>query len=116
MVDNAPKQTSVEHALEENARMLKEQQGMHFDFDRKHPPTPKKPVHTMPNGQQMVAFGDSVMLASSKGLQSVFPGITVDAETSRSMTKQSQKPAGRIAPMGAGRLGYEFSGDRWPTQ
>ncbi|MDF4085655.1 acyltransferase family protein [Bifidobacterium catenulatum] len=87
VVDNAPKQTSVEHALEENARMLKEQQGMHFDFDRKHPPTPKKPVHTMPNGQQMVAFGDSVMLASSKGLQSVFPGITVDAETSRSMTK-----------------------------
>ena len=103
VVDNAPKQTSVEHALEENARMLKEQQGMHLDFDRKHPPTPKKPVHTMPNGQQMVAFGDSVMLASSKGLQSVFPGITVDA-------------AGRIAPMGAGRLGYEFSGDRWPTQ
>ena len=87
VVDNAPKQTSVEHALEENARMLKEQQGMHLDFDRKHPPTPKKPVHTMPNGQQMVAFGDSVMLASSKGLQSVFPGITVDAETSRSMTK-----------------------------
>lgn len=87
VVDNAPKQTSVEHALEENARMLKEQQGMHFDFDKKHPPTPKKPVHTMPNGQQMVAFGDSVMLASSKGLQSVFPGITVDAETSRSMTK-----------------------------
>lgn len=41
----------------------------------------------MPDGQQMVAFGDSVMLASSKGLQSVFPGITVDAETSRSMTK-----------------------------
>lgn len=87
VVDNAPKQTSVEHALEENARMLKEQQGMHLDLDRKHPPTPKKPVHTMPNGQQMVAFGDSVMLASSKGLQSVFPGITVDAETSRSMTK-----------------------------
>lgn len=87
VVDNAPKQTSVEHALEENARMLKEQQGRHLDFDRKHPPTPKKPVHTMPNGQQMVAFGDSVMLASSKGLQSVFPGITVDAETSRSMTK-----------------------------
>ena len=87
VVDNAPKQTSVEHALEENARMLKEQQGMHLDFDRKHPPTPKKPVHTMPNGQQMVAFGDSVMLASSKGLQSVFLGITVDAETSRSMTK-----------------------------
>lgn len=87
VVDNAPKQTSVERALEENARMLKEQQSMHLDFDRKHPPTPKKPVHTMPNGQQMVAFGDSVMLASSKGLQSVFPGITVDAETSRSMTK-----------------------------
>ena len=67
--------------------MLKEQQGMHLDFDRKHPPAPKKPAYTMPDGQQMVAFGDSVKLASSKGLQSVFPGITVDAETSRSMTK-----------------------------
>lgn len=86
-VANAPKQTSVERALEENAKMLKEQQGMHLDFDRKHPPAPKKPAYTMPDGQQMVAFGDSVMLASSKGLQSVFPGITVDAETSRSMTK-----------------------------
>lgn len=86
-VANAPKQTSVERALEENAKMLKEQQGMHLDFDRKHPPAPKKPAYTMPDGQQMVAFGDSVMLASSKGLQSVFPGITVDAETSRSMIK-----------------------------
>lgn len=86
-VANAPKQTGVERALEENAKMLKEQQGMHLDFDRKHPPAPKKPAYTMPDGQQMVAFGDSVMLASSKGLQSVFPGITVDAETSRSMTK-----------------------------
>lgn len=86
-VANAPKQTSVERALEENAKMLKEQQGMQLDFDRKHPPAPKKPAYTMPDGQQMVAFGDSVMLASSKGLQSVFPGITVDAETSRSMTK-----------------------------
>lgn len=86
-VANAPKQTSVERALEENAKMLKEQQGMHLDFDRKHPPAPKKPAYTMPDGQQMVAFGDSVMLASGKGLQSVFPGITVDAETSRSMTK-----------------------------
>ena len=86
-VANAPKQTSVERALEENAKMLKEQQGMHLDFDRKHPPAPRKPAYTMPDGQQMVAFGDSVMLASSKGLQSVFPGITVDAETSRSMTK-----------------------------
>ena len=72
-VANAPKQTSVERALEENAKMLKEQQGMHLDFDRKHPPAPKKPAYTMPDGQQMVAFGDSVMLASSKGLQSVFP-------------------------------------------
>ena len=85
-VANAPKQTSVERALEENAKMLKEQQGMHLDFDRKHPPAPKNPAYTMPDGQQMVAFGDSVMLASSKGLQSVFPGITVDAETSRPMT------------------------------
>lgn len=58
-VANAPKQTSVERALEENAKMLKEQQGMHLDFDRKHPPAPKKPAYTMPDGQQMVAFGDS---------------------------------------------------------
>ena len=72
-VANAPKQTSVERALEENAKMLKEQQGMHLDFDRKHPPAPKKPAYTMPDGRQMVAFGDSVMLASVKVCNPFFP-------------------------------------------
>ena len=53
--------------------MLKEQQGMHLDFDRKHPPAPKKPAYTMPDGQQMVAFGDSVMLAPVKVCNPFFP-------------------------------------------
>ena len=35
----------------------------------------------------MAAVGDSVMLASSNGLQNIFPNITVDAEVSRSMVK-----------------------------
>ena len=35
----------------------------------------------------MAAIGDSVMLASSKGLQDTFPNIIVDAEVSRSMAK-----------------------------
>lgn len=92
-VTHAPQQTSVERVLSENARILKEQQKQqvrqesHADISRNEAPKPRKPIHTMPDGGQMVAFGDSVMLASSQGLQSVFPGITVDAETSRSMVK-----------------------------
>lgn len=85
-VANAPAQTGVQTSLEANARMLQRQR-RHDVLDRRKVPRPKRPVHTMPSGHQMTAIGDSVMLASSKGLQSVFPGITVDAETSRSMLK-----------------------------
>ena len=39
----------------------------------------------MPKGDEITAIGDSVMLASAKGLASVFPGIQTDATVSRSM-------------------------------
>ena len=85
-VVHAPACTSVEQALQANAKLLLRQQ-RHSPLARRNPPMPRKPLHKMPNGAQMSAIGDSVMLASSKGLQDLFPNIIVDAEVSRSMTK-----------------------------
>jgi hypothetical protein len=39
----------------------------------------------LPSGEQIYAIGDSVMLAASPWLQERFPGISIDAEVSRSM-------------------------------
>lgn len=85
-VSTAPEQTSVAQSLETNVRMLAKQRN-HAALDRHRPPSPRKPRHKMPEGSQMAAVGDSVMLASSNGLQDIFPNITVDAEVSRSMVK-----------------------------
>lgn len=85
-VVHAPVCTSVEQALQTNAKLLLRQQ-RHSPLARRNPPMPRKPLHKMPNGAQMSAIGDSVMLASSRGLQDMFPGIIVDAEVSRSMAK-----------------------------
>ena len=51
-------------------------------------PTPTPPPTlepTLPRGDQMVAVGDSVMLAVAPELTAAFPGITVDAVVSRQM-------------------------------
>ena len=51
-------------------------------------PTPTPPPSlepSMPRGDQMVAIGDSVMLAVAPELTAAFPGITVDAVVSRQM-------------------------------
>jgi len=45
-------------------------------------PPPGKPL---PAGDQILAVGDSVMLASAPALQAQFPGIQIDAAVSRSM-------------------------------
>lgn len=45
---------------------------------------PRRP-QPLPSGEQIYAIGDSVMLAASPWLQERFPGITIDAEVSRSM-------------------------------
>jgi peptidoglycan/LPS O-acetylase OafA/YrhL len=49
-------------------------------------PTPPPTLEpSMPRGDQMVAIGDSVMLAVAPELTAAFPGITVDAVVSRQM-------------------------------
>lgn len=45
-------------------------------------PAQPKPL---PTGDQIVALGDSVMLASAPELQAAFPGISIDAKVSRQM-------------------------------
>ncbi len=60
------------------------------------PPAPSVPPHpivttaptpppTVPPGGEIVAIGDSVMLASAPALQERFPGIAIDAAVSRQM-------------------------------
>ncbi|KFJ01035.1 acyltransferase family protein [Bifidobacterium stellenboschense] len=77
---DAPGKTSVEIALERQTARLAAEQAL----GRAQVPTPRKPPHTMPTGDQITAVGDSVMLASAKGMQEVFPGIDLDAAVSRS--------------------------------
>jgi peptidoglycan/LPS O-acetylase OafA/YrhL len=50
-----------------------------------HTPTPTPTHEPIPRGDQMVAVGDSVMLASAPELQQTFPGIAIDAVVSRQM-------------------------------
>lgn len=71
----------------------------------------------MPDGSQMAAIGDSVMLASSKGLQDTFPNIIVDAEVSRSMAKgqglvDQLKAQGNLRPLGLGGTCHQLRGDQ----
>jgi peptidoglycan/LPS O-acetylase OafA/YrhL len=50
-------------------------------------PTPPADVEPMlPHGDEMVAIGDSVMLAVAPELTAAFPGITVDAVVSRQLS------------------------------
>lgn len=95
-VANAPERSSMQVQLEEQARKL----GLNMrkeahdadaatrengDMLRLPAPPPRKPRPPMPKGDEITAIGDSVMLASAKGLASVFPGIQTDATVSRSM-------------------------------
>ena len=80
VVKDAPEKTSVEIALEQQSARLTAERAL----GRSQVPTPRKPPHTMPAGDQLTAVGDSVMLAGSKGLEGMFPGIDLDAQVSRS--------------------------------
>ncbi|MGO2747103.1 acyltransferase family protein [Microbacterium sp.] len=48
-------------------------------------PTPTDEAIVVPDGTEITAVGDSVMLASAPSLLKQFPGISVDAEVSRSI-------------------------------
>nr|WP_279324972.1 acyltransferase family protein [Bifidobacterium scaligerum] len=82
---NAPDKTAMQMQLEQQAQQLEAQQKANHELIRKAVPAPPKPKHEMPTGDQITAIGDSVMLASSDGLSSVFPGINTDASVSRSI-------------------------------
>ncbi|HWH25815.1 MAG TPA: acyltransferase family protein [Pseudolysinimonas sp.] len=59
------------------------------------------PAPKLVGGDQISAFGDSVMLAAASQLQSDFPGIAIDAQVSRSL---SSAPALIQAAESAGQL------------
>lgn len=48
---------------------------------------PPEPIRLMPQGNHILAVGDSVMVAAQPALEKIFPGITVDATVSRSMAE-----------------------------
>jgi peptidoglycan/LPS O-acetylase OafA/YrhL len=74
---------------------------------------PRKPPPP-PSGDQIVAVGDSVMLAAAPELQTEFPGIAIDASVSRQMFEaedivQSIVNAGQMRPilvLGLGTNGW----------
>lgn len=84
-VSEAPAKTSVQLQLEEQARYMEQLQHETGDLMRQTVPSPPRPRHAMPTGDQITAIGDSVMLASSQGLATVFPNIMTDASVSRSI-------------------------------
>ncbi|MBT1180476.1 acyltransferase family protein [Bifidobacterium sp. CP2] len=86
-VTNAPEKTSTQIQLEEQARELarmEREARLNGELPRNAVPQPRR-TRQMPTGDQITAIGDSVMLASSGGLNSVFPGISIDASVSRSI-------------------------------
>lgn len=81
----APTQSSAELAVERGRAALKAQQ----DAARQRPPAPPPAPEPEPEpvvGDDIWAVGDSVMLASSAELMAALPGISIDADVSRSFT------------------------------
>lgn len=84
-IAHAPAKTAMQIQLEQQAAQLERMQKTEHVLLRHAVPAPPKPKHEMPTGDQIIAIGDSVMLASSQGLSEVFPGIQTDASVSRSI-------------------------------
>lgn len=84
-VMGAPAKTAMQLELERQAEQLEQTQRKEHVLLRHQAPKPPRPKFAMPTGDQITAIGDSVMLASSQGLSSVFPGIQTDAAVSRSI-------------------------------
>lgn len=84
-VMGAPAKTAMQLELERQAEQLEQTQRKEHVLLRHQAPKPPRPKFAKPTGDQITAIGDSVMLASSQGLSSVFPGIQTDAAVSRSI-------------------------------
>lgn len=65
--------------------------------ERSEPAPSAAPALEPPTGNEMLAVGDSVMLASEKALKHRFPGISVDAEENRQLTQGDDIVAQHVA-------------------
>jgi peptidoglycan/LPS O-acetylase OafA/YrhL len=82
----APTQTAVQHAISQSSRSAQPSpSGTPSGLSASEQPQPSDREEQAAGGD-MVAIGDSVMLASKYELEQTFPGITVDAVESRQLT------------------------------
>jgi peptidoglycan/LPS O-acetylase OafA/YrhL len=107
---------SPEHSeLEEQLSNISKSQEMQ---NQAPPPAAGATDPGLPAGQDITAIGDSVMLASAPALYQRFPGITVDAETSRHYTAgagvidamMANGSLGDYVVLGFGTNGQAFDG------
>lgn len=114
-VITAPAKTSAQLRVEAGERAVA--QAKH-STPPASPPVAHSPVLLI-DGPHITAIGDSVMLASSPALQTAFPGITINAEVSRSMrrggleTIEQMKTSGQLQPtviVALGTNGYFGAG------
>jgi peptidoglycan/LPS O-acetylase OafA/YrhL len=113
-VVTAPQRTDAEAFIERGEQALAKP-GPSGAGEATHPPTPRgaPDPHPVATGDQILAIGDSVMLASAPSLQESFPGIRIDAVVSRQMHAapailQAAKNAGtlrRVVLIGLGTNG-----------
>ena len=78
----APSQSNLEKDLAEYKKLATQQTPPPAPVTSE---APKGPVRTSPDGSNIIAIGDSVMLASAPALMEKFPGIYVDGEVSRAL-------------------------------
>ncbi len=113
-VVTAPQRTDAEAFIARGQQALA-RQGPVPSGTPTHPPTPHgaPDPHPVATGDQIMAIGDSVMLASAPSLQEAFPGIRIDAVVSRQMRAapaivQAAKDSGslrRVVLIGLGTNG-----------
>jgi peptidoglycan/LPS O-acetylase OafA/YrhL len=90
----SPEKSELEVQLEEMAALQDDAAARQDDA-----PAPGAAAPGLPSGDEITAVGDSVMLASTLALQQRFPGISIDAETSRHYTG-GEEPIGAMAANG----------------
>ena len=113
-VVTAPQRTDAETFIERGEQALTKPTPA-WSGEPVHPPAPNgaPDPHPVATGDQIMAIGDSVMLASAPSLQEAFPGIRIDAVVSRQMRAapailQAAKDAGslrRVVVIGLGTNG-----------
>lgn len=84
---DAPAKTSTQIALERMEKEAAQRSRMNGELTRRPVPKPKRALHAFPTGDQIIAIGDSVMDMSTPEIKNRFPGILVDAKTSRAITE-----------------------------